>query len=172
MGIDPPFVLVAPGHPSLDGALGRFCDELRAEPRWFGRKADHAARPSAVLVRRLAADGPAIRLAAVSDGELIGLARIDLGGPSSDVRSLGSHGGAELLVAVAAPWRRMGVALALGREVVARAHVIGIPRIVMRTSYRGAELRELGASLGFQVVDLGQGRIDLVRMLTPDRQTA
>ena len=66
----------------------------------------------------------------------------------------------------------MGVALALGREVVARAHVIGIPRIVMRTSYRGTELRELGASLGFQVVDLGQGRIDLVRMLTPDRQTA
>ena len=76
------------------------------------------------------------------------------------------------MVAVAAPWRRMGVALALGREVVARAHVIGIPRVVMRTSYRGAELRELGASLGFQVVDLGQGRIDLVRMLTPDRQTA
>jgi GNAT superfamily N-acetyltransferase len=162
MGIDPPFVLTAPGHPSLDGAFARFCDGLCAEPRWFGRKADHAARPSAVLVRRLAADGPGIRLAAVREGELIGLARIDLGGP----------GHAELLVAVAAPWRRMGVALALGREVVARAHASGIPRIVMRTSYRGAELRELGSSLGFQVVDLGQGRIDLVRMLTPDRRTA
>ena len=162
MGIDPPFVLVAPGHPSLDGAVARFCDELRAETRWFGRKADHAARPSAVLVRRLAADGPGIRLAAVHDGELIGLARIDLSGPS----------GAELFVAVAAPWRRMGVALALGREVVARAHASGIPRIVMRTSYRGPSSASSGASLGFQVVDLGHGRVDLVRMLTPDRQTA
>jgi GNAT superfamily N-acetyltransferase len=162
MGTDTPFVLVAPGHPSLDGALARFCDELQAEPRWFGRKADRAARPSTALVRRLAADGPGICLAAVRDGELIGLARVDLAGPC----------GAELLVAVAAPWRRMGVALALGREVVGRAHASGIQRIVMRTGYRGAELRELGASLGFHVVDLGEGRVDLVRVLTPDSQTA
>ncbi len=42
----------------------------------------------------------------------------------------------------------------------------------MRTSYRGSELRDLGASLGFQVVDLGQGRVDLVRVLAPQRQTA
>jgi GNAT superfamily N-acetyltransferase len=162
MGIDLPFVLAAPGHPSLDGAVARFCDDLRAETRWFGRKADYAARPSAALVRRLSANGPGIRLGAVHDGELIGLARIDLSGPS----------GAELLVAVAASWRRMGIALALGREVVGRAHVSGIPRIVMRTSYRGSELRDLGASLGFQVVDFGHGRVDLVRVLAPDSQTA
>ncbi len=159
MDIDPPFVVAAPGHPSLDGAIHQFCDDLRSEPRWFGRR---AAKPSTRLVDRLEATTPGICLAAVRDGQLIGLARIDATAP----------GGAELLVAVAAPWRGRGVALALGREVVGRAHGAGIPRIVMRTSYRSDELREIGASLGFQVVDLGQGRLDLVRTLAPDSQTA
>jgi GNAT superfamily N-acetyltransferase len=154
--------VVAPGHPSLDGAIHRFGNDLRAEARWFGRKAAGSSKPSTHLVARLEADGPGIRLAAVCDGELIGLARIDLG----------TAGGAELLVAVAAPWRGRGVALALGRAVVTRAHRAGIPRIVMRTRYRGAELRELLASLGFQVFDLGPGRLDLVRTLTPDARTA
>ena len=148
MGIDLPFVLAAPGHPSLDGAVARFCDDLRAESRWFGRKADHAPRPSAALVRRLAADGPGIRLAAVHDGELIGLARIDLSGP----------GGAELLVAVAESWRRQGRRPGPRSRGRGARPCRGIPRIVMRTSYRGSELRDLGASLGFQVVDLGHGR--------------
>jgi GNAT superfamily N-acetyltransferase len=143
-------------HLTPAGSRSHSWNSLVTSPR------DQAARPSAALVRRLSANGPGIRLGAVHDGELIGLARIDLSGPN----------GAELLVAVAASWRRRGIALALGREVVARAHVSGIPRIVMRTSYRGSELRDLGASLGFRVVDLGHGRVDLVRVLAPHSQTA
>ena len=42
----------------------------------------------------------------------------------------------------------------------------------MHTSYRGAELRELGASLGFQVIDLGRGRLDLVRTAPLDSRIA
>ena len=161
MDIDPPFFVAATGHPSMDGAVDACCDVLRAECRWSGRRAALAATPSSRLVDRLAT-APGIRLAAVRDGAVIGLACVDVDAP----------GGAELLVAVVAAWRGRGVALELGREIVARAHAAGIPRIVMRTSYRSAEQRELGASLGFQVVDLGRGRLDLVRTAPPDSQTA
>ena len=104
MGIDPPFVVAAPGHPSLDGAVDRF---IAAQP------ADAA--------RRLAAACSAIRLAAVRDGEVIGVARVDLVGPHR----------AELFVAVAAPWRRMGVAAALGQAVTAQANARGVPTIAV-----------------------------------------
>ena len=38
---------------------------------------------------------------------------------------------------------------------------------MLHTSDRGDELRDLGAALGFQVVDLGGGRVDLIRTLQP-----
>jgi GNAT superfamily N-acetyltransferase len=162
MHSDHPFVVAAPDHPSLDGAIVRFCDGLRAEARWFGRRAADCAKPSPSLIRRLASMEPGLRLAAVLDGEIIGLARIDTSAQS----------GPELLVAVAAPWRRQGVALALGQAIVAQAHDAGIDRVVLHTSYRGSELRELGAALGFQVVDLGRGRLDLIRTFRPASQSA
>jgi GNAT superfamily N-acetyltransferase len=109
MGTDPPFVIAAPGHPSLDGAVGRFS----------------AAQPSDI-VRRLDAQGAAIRVAAVRDGEVIGVARIDLAGPHR----------AEVFVAVAAPWRRLGVAAALGRAITTRAQSLGVPTITLD---RGAD---------------------------------
>jgi GNAT superfamily N-acetyltransferase len=160
MHTDLPFVLVAPGHPSLDGAIERFCERLRAETRWFGRRGADCPKPAPSLIRRLASHEPGIRLAAVVDGEIIGLARIDVGAAAP-----------ELLVAVDATWRRRGVALALGRAVVARAHDAGFERIVLRTSERGDRLRELAAALGFEVVDLGQG-LDLIRVLPPACRSA
>ncbi len=162
MELGTPHVMVAPAHPSLDGAVRRFCDELRAETRYFGRRASAAPKPAASLVRRLGAPAPGIGVAALVEGELVGLARIDDDAP----------GGPELLVAVARSWRGRGVALALGQEIVARAHRAGMARIVLRTSYRRSDLRELGDALGFQVVDLGQGRLDLVRRLAPATRSA
>ena len=112
MDTDPPFLVVAPGHPSLDGAVAEFCDELRAETRWFGRRAARAPKPFPRLVERLAA-ASGIRLAAVHDGAVIGLAGI-----ADDV-----GGGAELIVAVprrVARARRGAGARAPGRRPGAR----------------------------------------------------
>lgn len=159
---DQPFIVAAPAHPSLDGAIVRFGDALRNETRWFGRRGASSPKPTLALIRRLESTEPGLRLAAVHDGEIVGLARIDHTAAC----------GPELLVAIAEPWRRRGVALALGRAVVARAHASGLERIVLHTSYRGVELRGVGAALGFQVVDLGRGRLDLIRTLHPVSQSA
>ena len=157
-----PFVVAAPAHPSLEGAIARFGDALRTETRWFGRRGADAPKPVPSLIRRLVADAPGLRLAAVHDGEIVGLARIDVDAAC----------GPELLVAVVEPWRRRGVALTLVQAIVARAHTVGIERIVLHTSHRGAELHELGAALGFRVVDLGRGRVDLIRTLAPTTRSA
>lgn len=158
-----PFALVAPEHPSLDGAIDRFAAGLRNESRYFGRRGAAAPKPTPSLVRRLTAPGPdQLRLAAVADGEVIGMARLDEEAPD----------GAELLIAVSLPWRRQGVALALGRDIVARAHQLGHGRVFMRTCYRASELRDLGHELGFDVVDTGRGRLELVRVLAPLRRSA
>jgi len=159
---DAPFIVAAPAHPSLDGGIVRFCDALRDETRWFGRRGAHAPKPQPSLIRRLESTAPGLRLAAVRDGVVVGVARIDIDAPC----------GPELLVAVAAAWRRRGVALALGEAIVARAGAAGIERIVLHTSYRGDELRAVGAALGFQVVDLGRGRLDLIRTLRPVNRSA
>ena len=151
MELAPPFVVVAAAHPSLDDAVQRFCDTLRAEHRFVGRRGA-ASAPMTTLARRLEAPGPDITLAAMCDGEIVGLARIDQSAP----------GGPDLLVAVAAPWRRRGVAMFLGRALVARAHAAGIPRIMVHTGGRGTDLHGLAHELGFQVFDLGRGQLDLV----------
>lgn len=157
-----PFLVVAASHPSVDDAVRDFCSSLRAETRYFGRRGAAAPKPTPSLVRRLESSEPAIALAAFVDGEIIGLARIDE--TASD--------GPELLIAVARPWRGQGVALALGLAIVARAHGAGVPRVVLRTSVCGTDVRELGNGLGFHVVDLGRGRLDLVRILEPVGRTA
>jgi GNAT superfamily N-acetyltransferase len=152
MELATPFVVVAAAHPSLDGAVHRFCDALRDEHPLVGRPSA-ATAPMAALARRLEAPAPGITLAAMGDGGVIGLARIDRSAPA----------GPDLLIAVAAPWRRRGVATFLGRALVARAHATGVPRIVVHTGGRGTHhLRVLAHQLGFQVVDLGGGRLDLV----------
>jgi GNAT superfamily N-acetyltransferase len=151
MELATPFVVVAAAHPSLDDAVHRFCDALRDEHRLIGRRGA-ATAPMTALARRLEAPGPDITLAAMCDGEIIGLARIDHSAPD----------GPDLLIAVAAPWRRRGVAMFLGRALVARAHAAGVPRIVVRTGGRGTDLRGLAHELGFEVFDLGRGQLDLV----------
>lgn len=158
---DLPLIVAAPAHPSLDGAVVRFADALRTETRWFGRRGVHASKPTPSLIRRLTANGPGLRLAAVHVGEIIGLVRIDLESPA----------GPELLVAVVEPWRRRGVALELVRAVVGRAGEAGMERLTMRTASRCADLRRLGRGVGFAAVDLGGGRVDLVRTHPPAART-
>ncbi|MET0326008.1 MAG: GNAT family N-acetyltransferase [Ilumatobacteraceae bacterium] len=162
MELATPFVVVAAAHPSLDDAVRRFCDTLRAEGRSFAHRDAASPRPTAALIRRLAPSTSGITLAAVLHGEVIGLAGIDHSTPD----------GPDLVVAVAAPWRRRGVATALGTALVSRAHAAGVPRIVVRTDHRVSELRELGTELGFRVFDVGRGRLDLVRSLEPAFRSA
>jgi N-acetylglutamate synthase-like GNAT family acetyltransferase len=103
-----------------------------------------------------------MRLAAVTDGEIVGLGAIDVTAAC----------GPELVVAVAEPWRGQGVAGVIAQVLVQRADAAGVERIVMHTNGPSAGVRSLGAALGFQLVDLGAGRLDLLRMLSPARQTA
>ena len=159
---DLPYIVAAPAHPSLDGAIVRFCDTLRDETRWFGRRGARAPKPHPSLIRRLESTAPGLRLAAVADGDIVGVARIDSTAPC----------GPELLIAVAQEWRGQGVALALGEAIVKRAAAASIERIVLHTSHRSDELGAVGAALGFQVIDLGRGRLDLIRTLRPTSQSA
>lgn len=156
----PDVLVVAADHPSLDGAIASFGAELRAEPRYFGRRGQRAARPSPWLVERLTTPGCRHRLAGMIDGNVAAVAALDDDAPD----------GPELLIAVAAPWRQQGLAFALGREIVARATERGLQRIVLRTSYKSSDVRQAGYDLGLEPVDLGRGCLALVRRL--DRQSA
>jgi GNAT superfamily N-acetyltransferase len=158
MSPDLPFVLAAPEHPSLDGAFGRFCAALGDELRRTGPSG--ASAPS--LIRRLGPSATGLRLAAAHDGEILGLASIEATAPH----------GPELLVAVVERCRRQGVGGALGQALVARAGAMGVERIVVHTNRPNPALRALGAGVGFQVVDVGAGRLDLIRTLRPVTRSA
>lgn len=153
----PELVIVAADHPSLDDAVAEFAAGLLAETRYFGRRGLKAARPSPALVRRLTTAGCRNRLVGLIGGRIVAVAAVDddaLDGP-------------ELLIAVAADWRRRGLALALGREIVARATERGLERIVLRTSRRSSDVLDAGRELGLEAVDLGRGHLALVRQLVP-----
>lgn len=154
----PELVVVTADHPSLDPAVEVFASALRAESRYFGRRGDEAARPVPSLVRRLTSPGHDhcdLRVAGLIDGEIVAMAAIDEQAPE----------GPELLIAVAAPWRRRGLALAVGQELVRRATQRGLERIVLRTSRRSSDVHEAGLALGLELVELGPGRQALVRQL-------
>ena len=71
---------------------------------------------------------------------------------------------------MAEPWRGRGLALTIGRELVALATERGVSRVVLRASYRWSDVRAAGEALGLQSVDLGGGRLAFVRQL--DRRSA
>jgi GNAT superfamily N-acetyltransferase len=153
----PDLVIVAADHPSLDGAIAALGSALRAETRYFGRRGQQAARPSPILVERLTTAVCRNRLAGMVAGEVVAVAAVDDDAPD----------GPELLIAVARKWRGRGLALALGRELVARATQRGLERIVLRTSHRSSDVLEAGRQLGLEAIDLGRGRLALVRQLVP-----
>ncbi|HEX6658292.1 MAG TPA: GNAT family N-acetyltransferase, partial [Ilumatobacter sp.] len=79
---------------------------------------------------------------------VVGLARVD------------DHG--EVFIVVVAAFRGRGVGLALARAMVDRARSDGCRRLVLRSSPRSRAAVALARSMGFVVVDLGLGRIELI----------
>ncbi len=63
---------------------------------------------------------------------------------------------------VVADARGRGVGLALARAMIDRARADGCRRLVLRSSRRSRAAVALAESMGFVVVDLGRGRIDLI----------
>lgn len=154
--IEPPFVIAAAGHPSLGEApFEDMAQTLSAESRYFGRRGRSIGpKPTPSLVRRLCGPGmPGDDLMiAVATGQLIGIARLT-----------GAEGAAlELWLAVVEPWRRRGVGAALAETAMARARTLGASRVVWHSSHRSDAALALARRLGFDVVDLGRGRVDLV----------
>ena len=68
---------------------------------------------------------------------------------------------------VARDHRGRGVGRALAAAVVERSRALGYTRLVMRSSRRSRAALTMGASMGFTVVDLGRGRVDLILDLVP-----
>jgi GNAT superfamily N-acetyltransferase len=88
------------------------------------------------------------RIAALHEGRVVGLARVDDDG--------------EVFMVVVAEARGRGVGLALARAMIDRARAGGCRRLVLRSSRRSRAAVALAESMGFVVVDLGRGRIDLI----------
>lgn len=151
-------LVVAADHPSLDGAVERFLAALRAERRFLGPSASMNPAPRRSLVDALAQLDDGFRLAAVRDGHVLGLARVDRDG--------------DLHLAVAAEHRGCGVGTHLARHVVDRARVRGYGRLCLRTSHRSRPTLALAAQMGFMVIDRGRGRLDLVLDLAPASTSA
>jgi GNAT superfamily N-acetyltransferase len=147
-------VVVAADHPSLTAEIERFVMDVRAESRFLGPTAAAAPKPGRTLLARLSEPGPGVRVAGTLDGRVLGLARVD-------------HRG-ELWVAVTAEHRGRGVGTAIAAELISRCRTLGYTRLVMRSSRRSRAALALGASMGFTVVDLGRGRVDLILDLAPD----
>ncbi len=148
-------LIVALEHPSLNDAIDRFADELRSEQRFFGPRAVPAPFPS--LINRVVSTG-GLRMGAMVDGRLIGMARVEHDGTTS--------------IAVAADWRCRGVGGSLLAAAVRRAGDIGLGRVVLRSSRRSRSVTALGASVGATTVDQGGGRIDLIFFTGVGERTA
>ena len=140
--------ITAADHPSLDGGIERFADEIKAEPRYFGRPDGTGPKPFPSLVARVCSRESGFRIAALHEGRVVGLARVDDEG--------------EAFVVVVAAARGRGVGLALARAMVDRARADGCTRLVLRSSRRSRAAVALAESMGFVLVDLGRGRIDLI----------
>jgi GNAT superfamily N-acetyltransferase len=141
------WVILDAEHPTLDAAQERFYETLRAERRYFGPSAATNPKPFPSLIDALSRrDG--IRLAAVEQGRLVGLARVAIDG--------------ELFIAIVDDRRGSGVGTALGRAALERAADCGYRRIVMRSTQRSRAARRVGELLGCTVVEHGRGRTDMV----------
>lgn len=139
--------VVAADHPSLDDQVATFIATIRDETRFFGPAARRNPKPFPSLLTALQGrDG--FRLAAVDDGRITGLVRVDHGG--------GVH------LAVVADRRGQGIGTELLSAAIARASRLHVGRLVLRSTQRSRAVRRLGDRLGCTIVDLGRGRVDLL----------
>ena len=131
-------------HPSLDGGVERFADEIKAEPRYFGRPDGTGPKPFPSLDR----------------AGVLARVRLPVRGPPRGTRR-GSR-----------PCRRRtgrsswsSSPLPGGEESGSRSHARwsnvpgsdGCTRLVLRSSRRSRAAVALAESMGFVVVDVGRG---------------
>lgn len=149
--------IVCVDHPSFGRDIDRFVLELRNEPRFFGPTASTNPKPFPSLIEALRGRG-GFRVAAVESNRIVGMARID--------------GAGELFLAVVADRRGAGIGQAVARAALQRAAELDIPRITARSTKRSQAMLRLGQQFGGALVDLGQGRTELILELHPLAQTA
>lgn len=140
-------LIIAADHPSLGGDIDDFLDRVQREQRYFGPSARTNPKPSRTLVDALRRRG-GFRMAAMLDGRIVGLARID--------------GAGELFIAVGPGHRGVGIGTALGRAAAERARELHYGRIMMRSTRRSRAARRVGEALGCIIVDRERGRTDLI----------
>ena len=163
MHIDLPFVVAAPGAPQprrSDRPLLRRAARRDPLVRPQGRPARRGRRrPRPPARRRRSGAAPRRRPRR----------RADRRGPHRRRRPPAAP-------SCSSPWPRRGAGRAsrspLGQAVVARAHASGIERVVLRTSYRSAELRDSAPSSGSGSSTSAAVASTSCASLTPDRQTA
>ena len=140
--------IIAADHPSLDAGIEQFADEVKAEPRCFGRFVGTGPKPFPSVVARVCSRESGFRIAALHEGRVVGLARVDDRG--------------EVLLVVVAAARGRGVGLALARALVDRARADGVARLVLRSSRRSRAAVALAESVDFVGADAGLGQVELI----------
>jgi GNAT superfamily N-acetyltransferase len=140
-------IVVAADHPSLDDQVATFVETLRDEPRFFGPAARRNPKPFPSLLAELRQRG-GFRLAAMTDGRITGLVRVDDEGC--------------VHIAVVAEHRGRGTGTLLLTAAIAHAAEVGFGRLVLHSTRRSRAVRRLGDRLGCTTVDLGRGRVDLL----------
>jgi GNAT superfamily N-acetyltransferase len=114
-------LITAVDHPSLDGALEVFLDELRCERGCTGRGAAMGRAPYPELIDRLGAD-KMLRLGVLAGTRLIAVAAVDNDGA--------------VALAVVKDHRRRGIANYLIEVVSQRTAAIGYPPLHRYTALR------------------------------------
>jgi GNAT superfamily N-acetyltransferase len=115
------FLVIAVDHPSMNGTLGVFLDELRAERGCHGHGPTRGRRPFPELIDRLGAPRT-MRLGVMHDNRLIAVAAVDNDGA--------------VALAVVEEFRRRGIANELVRVLTERAAAIGYPPLHRFTADR------------------------------------
>jgi GNAT superfamily N-acetyltransferase len=107
-----PFLVIAVDHPSLNGTLGLFLDELRAERGCKGHGPTRGRVPFPELIERLGAP-KMMRLGVMQERRLIAVAAVDNQGA--------------VALAVVEEYRRRGIANELVTVLTERAGLLGYP---------------------------------------------
>lgn len=139
--------IVAIAHPSLDRLVDPFADELRSEPRRFGRLAAANPKPFPSLVAKIVTNDR-YRFGAVDDGHLVAMASLAIDG--------------DVAMAVTQSHRGRGIGSMLMVHAVDVADRFGVGRLRMESSRRSTAVAALAVRHGWTVVDIGSGRIDVL----------
>ncbi len=141
----PPYI-VAIDHPSLRPLVSSFVTELRAESRRFGRVDASNPKPFPSLVRKVT-DPQRTRFGVMTEHGLVAMASL-------------AHDG-EISITVAAEHREVGHGTRLLVHVIQVAEQAEFGRIFMTSTRRSGPITHLGQRLGWTVVDVSPGRLDL-----------